>query len=217
MAESGPEAPGYLRKGVECLLFISGSPLKAREMALALEADEKLVERAAQELVERDPEESGLVVQQVAGGYQMVTAPEYALTVARFVGKRAQKLSRAALETLAIIAYNQPCTLPEIEAVRGVDSSGVAKSLLDRGLIRELGRKDAPGRPLLLGTTDEFLIYFGLNSLEELPDQEALERVIADRVQPELPMDGEPEGAEDSSPLAEEPAEESPVPSAEDA
>ena len=163
-----------IRGAVECLLFVSGSPLGTREMALAVEADEALVEQAARELSERGSGMWGLMVQQVAGGWQMVTRPEHAMTVARFVGKRAQKLSRAALETLAIVAYNNPCTQPEVEAIRGVDSSGVMKSILERGLIRELGRKDAPGRPILYGTTDEFLIYFGLNSLNDLPDQSVL-------------------------------------------
>jgi len=172
-----------IRRGVECLLFVSPSPLSVREMALALEAEETLVERAVRELVARDPALSGLMVREVAGGFQMSTRPEYAAAVARFVGKRAQKLSRAALECLAIIAYNQPCTLPEVDAIRGVDSSGVAKSLLEKGLIRELGRKDAPGRPVLYGTTEEFLVYFGLRSLDDLPDQAALERLVSERAE----------------------------------
>lgn len=162
-------------RAVECLLFVSAGPVNCKEMAAAMEVDEDLVQQAAQELANRKPSQSGLRVEAVAGGWQMVTRPEYGIAVAKFVGKRAQKLSRAALEVLAIIAYNQPCTQPEMEAIRGVDSSGVLKSLLDRGLIRELGRKEAPGRPILYGVTDEFLVYFGLNSLEDLPDQSTLE------------------------------------------
>ncbi len=207
-------------RGVECLLFVSPTPLTAREMALALEVDEALVEEAARQLAGRDPAESGLMVREVAGGFQMATRPEYAVAVARFVGKRAQKLSRAALECLAIIAYNQPCTLPEVDAIRGVDSSGVAKSLLEKGLIRELGRKDAPGRPVLYGTTEEFLVYFGLKSLDELPDQAVLEQMVGERARelldgpPESPMEearklveqvfppdaGEPEGGPHAEP-----------------
>lgn len=171
---------GDIRRAVECLLFISGGPLGARELSIALECDEALVSRAAQELMTRDPDDSGLRVQAVAGGWQMVTRPDYATVVARFVGKRAQKLSRAALETLAILAYNQPSTQPEIEALRGVDSSGVLKSLMERTLVKEAGRRDGPGRPILYETTDEFLVYFGLNSLEDLPDQNVLESMLAE-------------------------------------
>lgn len=192
-SDAGPLSLDDIRRGVECLLFVSPTPLTAREMALALEVDEALVERASRELVSRDPSQSGLMVREVAGGFQMATRPEYAVAVARFVGKRAQKLSRAALECLAIIAYNQPCTLPEVDAIRGVDSSGVVKSLLDKGLIRELGRKDAPGRPVLYGTTEEFLVYFGLKSLDDLPDQAVLEQMVSERAQAVL------EGTEDAS------------------
>ncbi len=176
-----------IRRGVECLLFVSSSPLKAREMALALEVDEKLVAQAAGELASRDAAVSGLRVEEVAGGWMMVTSPEYAVAVARFVGKRAQKLSRAALECLAIVAYNQPCTGPEVEDIRGVDSTGVMKSLVEKGLVRELGRKEGPGRPVLYGTTEEFLVYFGLRSLDELPDQSVLEQTASLRVQTSLP------------------------------
>ncbi|MCC6483285.1 MAG: SMC-Scp complex subunit ScpB [Armatimonadetes bacterium] len=169
-----------IRRAVECLLFVSGAPLGTRDLALALECEEASVVSAAEELAARDPEVSGLRVQQVAGGWQMVTRPEYALAVARFVGKRAQKLSKAALEALAILAYNQPSTQPEIEAIRGVDSSGVLKSLIERNLVKEAGRRDGPGRPILYETTDGFLVYFGLNSLDDLPDQSVLESMLAE-------------------------------------
>ncbi len=147
-------------------------------MALALEVDEQAVAEAARELEQRAPEISGLQVKAVAGGWQTVTRPEYAVAVARFVGKRAQKLSKAALETLAILAYNQPSTQPEIEAIRGVDSSGVLKSLAERSLVKEAGRKEAAGRPILYETTDDFLVYFGLNSIQDMPDQSVLEAML---------------------------------------
>ncbi len=169
-----------LRRGIECLLFVSDGPLGAREMSLALDTPEELVAEAAADLVARDPSVSGIVVQAVAGGWQMVTSPEFAVAVARFVGKRAQRLSKAALETLAIVAYNQPCTQAEVEFVRGVDSTGVLKGLIDRGLVQEAGRKEGPGRPILYQTTQEFLVYFGLNSLADLPDQAELEARLAD-------------------------------------
>lgn len=168
-----------LRRAIECLLFVSGGPLGAKEMSLALDTPEDIILQAAGELAARDPSLSGLRVQAVGGGWQMVTSPEFAIPVARFVGKRAQRLSKAALETAAIVAYNQPCTQPEVEAVRGVDSSGVLKSLVDRGLVAEAGRKDGPGRPILYETTQEFLVYFGLNALADLPDQDELEACMA--------------------------------------
>jgi segregation and condensation protein B len=114
----------------------------------------------------------GLHVVRVAGGYQLRTRPEFASVVATFLRPAAQRLSRQALETLAIIAYEQPVTLPEIDALRGVGSDGVVKTLLDRELIREAGRKDAPGRPILYRTTDYFLAHFGLADLTELPKLE---------------------------------------------
>jgi segregation and condensation protein B len=117
---------------------------------------------------------SGLQLVQVAGGYQLCTRAEYAEIVARYLQPQPSKLSRAALETVAIIAYRQPITLPEIEAIRGVQSEGVVRTLLQRGLIQEVGRKPTAGRPVLYGTTPQFLHYFGLNSLEELPELEEL-------------------------------------------
>lgn len=175
--------PEEVRGAVECLLFASASPVGAADMSAALEVSEAEVEQAARELSKRDGQTSGLLVEKVAGGWQLVTRPEYGRAVARFVGKRAQKLSRAALEVLAIVAYNNPCTQAEVESIRGVDSSGVLKNLIERGMVKESGRKEAVGRPILFGVTEGFLVYFGLNSLDDLPDAAALEKMLEDKQQ----------------------------------
>lgn len=160
-----------LSRAVECLLFVATEPLPLKTLAEVLQVDEERVQSALEALEER-LQASGLQLVQVAGGYQLCTRPEFAEVVARYLQPQPSKLSRAALETVAIIAYRQPITLPEIEAIRGVQSDGVVRTLLQRGLIQEVGRKQAAGRPVLYGTTPQFLHYFGLNSLEELPELE---------------------------------------------
>ncbi len=159
---------------LECLLFVSGEPVQVSELARALQEDEIAVEAALRDLqitlVERN---SGLQVLRIAGGWQLSTRPEYAESVARMVARGASRLSRASMETLAIIAYRQPITLPEIEAIRGVSTAGVLKTLLERRLIQEIGRKDTLGRPILYATTSDFLHYFGISDLTQLPVLEA--------------------------------------------
>jgi segregation and condensation protein B len=112
---------------------------------------------------------SGVVLQEVAGGWQLRSAPDNAEFARRFLRVKPQRLTRAALETLAIVAYRQPVTRPEIEDVRGVDSGAVVKALLERKLVRILGRKEEPGRPILYGTTREFLEFFAVKDLSSLP------------------------------------------------
>jgi len=165
---------GKLKNSVECLLFVASEPLSVKEIAAALEIGEEDTEGALRELEEALDRGSGLQLVRVAGGYQLCTRPEYAEVCAKLLQPSYQRLSRAALETLAVIAYRQPVTQPEIEAVRGVDVSGVMKTLLDRGLIKEMGRKPTAGRPILYCTTDQFLQHFGLADLSELPDVESL-------------------------------------------
>lgn len=166
---------------IECLLFVAGEPLTLTTIARALQCDELSAEAAMRELQLRLGEtNSGLQVVSIAGGYQLSTRPEYAEVVGRLLARSQSRLSRAALETLAIIAYRQPVTQAEIEAVRGVASGSVLKTLLDRGLIAEMGRKGTVGRPILYGTTSEFLHYFALDNLNDLPP---LER---DEVQPSV-------------------------------
>ncbi len=164
---------GQLKSAVECMLFVSPEPLSAAQMAAALESEVTLVENAVNELI-ADLSNRGLQIVRVAGGYQMCTKPEFSSICQRIMIRQSQKLSRAALETLAVVAYKQPVTQPEIEAVRGVNASGVIKTLIDKGLIYEVGRKQTPGRPILYGTTPQFLEYMGLNDLSQLPDIDAL-------------------------------------------
>jgi|YelNatPaOPRAMG01_1025707.scaffolds.fasta_scaffold29462_4 segregation and condensation protein B len=164
---------GRLKSAIECMLFVSPEPLPAAQMAAALETEESAIEKAVEELIE-DLSDRGLQIVRVAGGYQMCTKPEFSSVCQRIMIRQNQKLSRAALETLAVIAYRQPVTQPEIEAIRGVNVSGVIKTLMDKGLIHEVGRKQTPGRPILYGTTPQFLEYMGLEDLSQLPDIDTL-------------------------------------------
>jgi segregation and condensation protein B len=170
-----PALPGQNPEGLslnarlEALLFAAPSSVTIAQLAAALEIPIPEVEKGLAELQERYSQ-GGLRVQRHQSRVQLTTAPEAAQLVERFLGLDAtSRLSRAALETLAMIAYQQPVTRPEIDAVRGVNSDGVLKSLLNKGLIQETGRAERPGRPILYSTTPDFLQHFGLNSLEELP------------------------------------------------
>ena len=159
---------------LECLLFVSGEPVPLSELARALQSDEIDVEGALRDLqITLTERNSGLQLMRIAGGWQLSTRPEYADTVAQLLSRGANKLSRAAMETLAIVAYRQPITAPEIEAVRGVSASGVLKTLLERRLVQEVGRKETLGRPILYATTADFLHYFGIADLSQLPILEA--------------------------------------------
>ncbi|MBI2843723.1 MAG: SMC-Scp complex subunit ScpB [Armatimonadetes bacterium] len=162
-----------LKAAVECMLFVSSDPLSTAQMAVALEIDEQTVEQTVYEL-KLDRGQSGLQIIRIAGGYQMCTRPEFSEICQKVLIKQNQKLSRAALETLAVVAYRQPVTQPEIEAIRGVSVSGVVKTLLDKGLIKEVGRKQTAGRPILYATTPQFLEHLGLEELADLPEIEAL-------------------------------------------
>ena len=153
---------------IECLLFAAGEPLTAKELARTTETDLEAVFAAVRILKDRTID-SGLQIVEIAGGFQMATRPEYAPAVGRLLAPHANRLSRPSLETVTIIAYRQPCTQAEIEAIRGVSSDAVLKTLLERGLAREAGRKPTPGRPILYETTDDFLHYFGLTDLSDLP------------------------------------------------
>ncbi len=157
---------------IEASLFATGEAVRPEEFARRMGLDASLVEQEFATLFAEYGERSGgLMIVKVAGGYQMVTRPELAAEIGKFIaaGTGRSFLSRAALETLAIIAYRQPVTQSEIEAVRGVSADGVVKTLSERGLVTVTGRKPIPGRPILYGTTPDFLHYFGLDSLAELP------------------------------------------------
>ncbi len=159
-----------LQPALECLLFVAGEPLGLADMARALQCDEPTAEEGLRELqLDLGERGSGLQVISIAGGYQLATRPDHAEAVARLLARGSNKLSRAALETLAIVAYRQPITQPEIEAVRGVAAGGVLKNLVDKRLVAEAGRKQTVGRPILYATTPEFLHYFAIGDLGELP------------------------------------------------
>jgi len=165
---------------IECLMFVAGEPLPVADLARALNCTEVEAESAVRDLQHSlDERGSGLHLVQIAGGYQLATRPEHAESVARLVARGPAKLSRAALETAAIIAYRQPVTQPEIEAVRGVGCGSVLDTLRDRGLIAEFGRKQTVGRPILYGTTRDFLHYFGIADLTELPPLDETEFVAS--------------------------------------
>jgi segregation and condensation protein B len=129
-----------------------------------------VVERALQTLEQQLQQQGAIQLMRLAGGYQLATKPEYAPYIVRLLNPPPKRLSRAALEVLAIVAYQQPVTQAEIDALRGVDSSHTIRQLVAKGLLKEVGRKEAPGKPVLYGTTPQFLHYFGLESLEELPE-----------------------------------------------
>lgn len=154
---------------LEALLFAAPSAATAAQLAQALETTVRAIDQAAEEL-DRRYAGGGLRLQRFRGRFQLTTSPETAEDVERFLGLEASsRLSKAALEALAIIAYQQPVTRPKIDAIRGVNSDTVLKTLLSHGLIEESGRAEAAGRPILYILTPDFLRHFGLNSLEELP------------------------------------------------
>jgi segregation and condensation protein B len=158
---------------IEALLFVAAGAISPSQLATALDIPLRVIENNLEILERRLASNSlprGLRIQRHHGRVQLTTSPDLAMDIERFLGlETSNKLSRAALETLAIIAYQQPVTRPEIDAVRGVSSDGVLKSLLSKGLVQEIGRAERPGRPILYTTTSDFLQHFGLNSLEELP------------------------------------------------
>jgi segregation and condensation protein B len=158
-------------RALEALFFVSDEPIAASVLAQALDVDRRTVEglcdRLARELEDRG---SGLVLRNVAGGWRLYTHPDTAPVVEQFVlSSRQARLTKAALETMSIVAYKQPVTRHQISAIRGVNSDGVLRALTDRGLIEEAGREETPGRPVLYGTTPGFLERLGLPSLASLP------------------------------------------------
>lgn len=159
-----------LEKIIEGLLFVATEPVTVNHLATAIECTPGQVEAALQRLQENSANR-GIQLQQHGGKVQLVSAPELTEAIERFLGLTATaKLSTPALETLAIVAYRQPITRPQIEAIRGVNSDGVLRTLVSKGLVEEVGRLDSVGQPVLFGTTFEFLRYFGIASLDNLPE-----------------------------------------------
>jgi segregation and condensation protein B len=171
---ASPQSPAELAAVIEALIFVSEEPLSVKSLADVLKTDKGLVEEAVAKLGEEfNARHSGLQIREVAGGWQFATRPEYHEHVRAFLKTRpSAKLTIASLETLAVIAYRQPVTVPEILEIRGVQSPSSIKTLLDKKLIVAKGRKDTVGRPMMYGTSKEFLLQFGLKDLSELPSVE---------------------------------------------
>jgi len=155
---------------LEALLFIATVPLPVTQIAEVMKISASEADALIKQLAHNYTDGRGLAIQWHGGRCQLTTNPDFAMDVENFLGlELSSKLTKPAIETLAIIAYRQPITRPGIEAIRGVSSDGVIKSLLSKGLIQEVGRADGPGRPILFSTTGEFLQHFGLNSIDQLP------------------------------------------------
>jgi len=180
MAEEQSAEDAQLQAILEAIVYITDEPLTAQQIAAAIVQPLDKIKRLLDQLVaEYAKVEHGLTIREIAGGYKMATKAEHHEAVRAFVKKLTPplKLSLPALETLAVIAYKQPVTTPEIMDIRGVQGAGVLKTLLDRKLIAEAGRKDVVGRPLTYKTTKEFLVQFGLKDLKELPTLKEFEEL----------------------------------------
>ena len=222
-------ADAQLRAVVEAIVYVAEEPVTAAQVAAALGQPPDRVQEALARLIEEfDKPEHGMAIREVAGGYKMATKAEHHDAMRTFVKslKPPLKLSLPALETLAVIAYKQPATAPEIMEIRGVQGAGVLKTLLDRKLIAAAGRKNVIGKPILYKTTKEFLIQFGLKDLSELPSLKEFEEIRrmafadsepdAESAAPELasaepvgagharPESAQPESAESETPAADE-------------
>ena len=182
-APGGRSEPAQERRtelaALEAVLFMAAEPIPAAELAEILEVTPEEASDLALQL-QADYAARGIQVTRIAGGYQVCTRPEYGPHVAKLHKPERFRLSRAALETLAIVAYKQPVTRPEVDAIRGVNSDSALDTLVQYELVCEVGRKDAPGRPLLYRTTENFLGQFGLNSVDDLPQ---LDRIAADEAE----------------------------------
>ncbi len=196
-----------LKSAIEALLFVSGIPLSAdRLKGVFEEATVDEIEAQLQTLrQEYDGRSAGIMLAEVAGGYQFATRPENAAWIRKFKSvKVSAKLSKAALETLAIVAYKQPVTRSEVEAIRGVNIGGIMRNLMERRLVKIVGKKDVPGKPMLYGTTLEFLQYFGLKDLSALPTLKEFQELEAgEEVMEEVSADGANEAPAEEALAAE--------------
>ncbi|CAN5889226.1 SMC-Scp complex subunit ScpB [soil metagenome] len=187
------DSPTTPKQILEALLFAADESLSARRLSAVIEeTSPAMIADLARELnADYLRESRAFQVQEVAGGFRLVTRPEFAGWVRELrASSAAPRLTQAALETLSIVAYKQPVTRAELESIRGVAVEGVLKTLVDRELVRIVGREEGMGRPLLYGTTDHFLEYFGLPDLDALPRPDELEILFADRErQAELPLE----------------------------
>ncbi|MBF6568997.1 MAG: SMC-Scp complex subunit ScpB [Candidatus Binataceae bacterium] len=209
-----------LKAIIESLLLAAGEPVAlARFVAVLESVPKEAIKQALSTLaLEYANGARGIVLEEVAGGYQLRTSPEHAFYVRKLLAAKPPRLSRSLMETLAIIAYRQPITRPEIEQLRGVDSGGVLETLLERGLTKIAGRKEAPGRPIVYATTSEFLEVFSLRDLGSLPDLQELKELevvtqtpeAAAAVDPESHLASQPEILADETSGSDNPAAEDP-------
>ena len=168
---------------IEALIFTSPSPIKPQKIADIIDeegvGEKKIMEMVEELQVEYQEEDRGFQIYKLSGGYEFRSNPDYGEYLKKlFSIKKDYKLSKSVLETIAIVAYNQPVTRMEVEMVRNVDSTYVLNKLIDLEMIKVVGQKDSPGRPLLYGTTSKFLEYFGLDSLSDLPELSEIEEDI---------------------------------------
>jgi segregation and condensation protein B len=181
-----------LKSAIEALLFVSNNPLSLdRLKGVFEEAPQEQIEAQIQALRhEYDERGAGIMLAEVAGGYQLATRPENVSWIRKFKSvKVSAKLSKPALETLAIVAYKQPITRMEVEAIRGVNIGGIMRNLMERRLVKIVGKKDVPGKPMMYGTTLEFLQYFGLKDLSALPTLKEFQELEAgEEIMEEVPV-----------------------------
>jgi len=213
-AAAGESAPPsqedtQLKAVLEAIIYVAEEPLTLAQISAALEQPaDRICELLNQLMADFDHPAHGVSIREVAGGYKMATKPEHHEAVRNFVKslKPPLKLSLPALETLAVIAYKQPVTGPEIQEIRGVQGSGVLKTLLERKLIAVAGRKNVIGKPMLYKTTKEFMIQFGLKDLSELPtlkEFEEIRRMALSDVEPPAPPADEPSQTESAEPASQ--------------
>ena len=195
-----------LKSAIEALLFVAGNPLSLEKLTGVLEgpAPEQVEAQLGALRNEYEDRGAGIMLVEVAGGYQLATRPEQASWIRKFKAvKVSAKLSKPALETLAIVAYRQPITRTEIEAVRGVNIGGIMRNLMERRLVKIVGKKDVPGKPMMYGTSQEFLQYFGLKDLSSLPTLKEFQELEAgEDVMEEVPAGEQESGEQDDEAAA---------------
>ncbi|HVR39920.1 MAG TPA: SMC-Scp complex subunit ScpB [Thermoanaerobaculia bacterium] len=177
-----------LRAALEAILFVSGDPIKVDELAESFDATSEAVTAALEEIQKNlEANVGGFMLEQTAGGWRLATKPEHDSILKKYFAKKGEnRLSIAALETLAIVAYRQPVTAPEVSDIRGVNSTGVIRTLLERRMVRVAGRKNVVGSPFLYRTTKEFLVHFGLNDIRDMPRLEEFGDLIGETINDDL-------------------------------
>jgi segregation and condensation protein B len=184
-----PMEPNELRAALEAILFVSSDPVKAEDLSESFPDEGKDAVAAQLEEIKKtlDEHAGGFILEQTAGGWRLATRPEHDSVLRKYFARKGEnRLSIAALETLAIIAYRQPVTAPEVSEIRGVNSTGVIRTLLERRMIRVSGRKNVVGSPFLYRTTKEFLVHFGLNDIRDLPRLEEFGDLIGENINDDL-------------------------------